>query len=188
MRYIGLDLSTVSSGYSVFENDKLIEYGAIVPKDTDVMNRIEEVTIKIENIITAHMPDKVIIEDTFYGANYLTTKLLNRLAGAVYYAVKTIKDVPIIFVTPTGARKVFGILPSSTKKNIVDAVNKKFDKDFELKENDVTDAIVLGWYGWYQDNNPNEFLKKTEKDFFTQKINSKLRVGKPGQKPRRKTK
>lgn len=170
--YIGFDLSTVASGYSVFSsNEKLMESGVIVPSASDVTTRIREIATKTKAVISnvRCKTDKieVIIEDVYYGSNYLTTKILNRLAGAVIMtAMDLIPASSIIFVTPTGARKSMGILPKSTKAQVVKEVNKKFGLDLKLKDNDEADGIVLGFYGVWKDKNPEMSFTEQSKKFF----------------------
>ena len=175
-KYLGLDLSTVSTGYAVFNEQLLVESGKIVPPEgMSVMARIVYTAGKVRTICTTHKPDKVIIEDVFYGSNYLTTKLLNRLAGAVYSTIYTysgdLYPLPNIeFVTPTSARKYFGLLPASKKRHIVEAVNRKFGLSLKIKDNDEADAIVTGYYGYILDHQPDETYKKESQKFFKTKV------------------
>lgn len=181
MKIIGLDLSTVSSGYSVFNDDKLIESGKVVPPSSlDTMARIVYTVDKLKKIVDAHVPNKVIIEDTYYGSNYEVTKILNRLAGAVMFMCherKEIHSIPkpasrnfVEFVKPSSARKYFGLLPASKKRHIVEAVNRKFNKEFLVKDNDEADAIITGYYGYIADHKPDEAFKKEAQKFFKTKV------------------
>ena len=181
MKYLGLDLSTVSTGYAIFEDDKLKESGKIVPPTSlDTTARIVYTVDKIKNIVDAHVPNKVIIEDTYYGSNYEVTKILNRLAGGVMYMLYSnyltkiahdiIRSDFVEFVKPSSARKYFGLLPASKKRHIVKAVNKKFGLDFKVKDNDESDAIVMGYYGYILDHKPDEVFKKDAQKFFKTKV------------------
>jgi len=172
MRYIGLDLSTRSTGYSVFTGCRLDEYGAIVPPESmNVMDRIYYIADRVRNVLNKHNPDMVVIEDVFYDSNYLTTKILNRLAGSVVFMIKDDTGlVTVDFVMPTEARKCFGLLPKSNKKNVVDAVNGKFGLHLQSTEHDVADAVVIGYSGYYKDHNPTALYSKTEKEFYTTRV------------------
>ena len=174
MIYLGLDLSTVSTGYAIFEDDKLKESGKIIPPSSlDTMSRIVYTVDKIKNVVDAHIPNKVIIEGTYYGGNYETTKVLNWLAGGVVFMLCT-HDIAwdnfVQFVKPSSARKYFGLLPASKKRHIVEAVNVKFSKEFKLKDNDECDAIVTGYYGYVLDHTPDEMFKKDAQKFFKTKV------------------
>ena len=48
---IALDESTVSTGYSVFKDEKLIDYGAITQKSKNVLERISNMVQEIEGLI-----------------------------------------------------------------------------------------------------------------------------------------
>lgn len=70
MKIIGLDLSTHCTGYSIFENGKLIKYGQIKPKITlTTYQKIEYITrefiniFKNENLENTHF----VIEDIYLG-------------------------------------------------------------------------------------------------------------------------
>lgn len=180
MRYLGLDLSTVSTGYAIFEDDELKESGKIAPPSSlDTMDRIVYTILKIQKVIDNIFPDKILIEDTYYGSNYEVTKVLNRLAGGVVFMILTHKnrDLKVItnenfvtFVKPSSARKYFGLLPKTTKRLIVEAVNLKLGLELKLKDNDISDAIVTGYYGWIKDHEPNEEFKKESQKFFKTKV------------------
>jgi Holliday junction resolvasome RuvABC endonuclease subunit len=194
MIYMGLDLSTVSTGFSVFNNKLLIEYGKMASDLPDTLDRIIEITKRLEKIVDRHQPEVVTIEDVFYGSNYLTTKMLNRMAGAVYFMLKyprlyrpeyPTKEIRIRFAMPTDARKCFGLLPKSTKITVIDAVNSTFGLTLTKKDDDIADGIVLGYAGIYKDAHANEIFKESEQKFFKTKIRGMKTPNIKGLKPRR---
>jgi len=168
--YIGLDLSTVSTGWSVFKDGKLSQSGVIRPKNADVMTRIVEIADRLSKVVANVQAEgyEVVIEDTFYKKNYKTTVVLNRLGGAVFYMLMSTPDIrpKIGFVTATGARKRFGLLPTSSKKNIIDAVNARLGLNLADVDDDEADAIVLGCYGVLTEMDPSASFDKTSNDFF----------------------
>lgn len=171
MKYVGLDLSTVATGYSVFNNSLLLESGAIAASDSRVNDRMLEIVGRLEKVIRNAQPDKVVIEDVFYGSNYLTTKILNRLAGAVLMMLHTYNPAIVVeFVMPTAARQSLGILPKSKKSHIVAAVNDKFGKSLKLKDNDEADAIVVGYYGFWSDTTPSKKFEKSTNSFYSKGV------------------
>ena len=50
MRTLALDLSTKSSGWSVFNNKGLEAHGCITASSTDVISRIYKITEEVKNI------------------------------------------------------------------------------------------------------------------------------------------
>jgi Holliday junction resolvasome RuvABC endonuclease subunit len=194
MIYMGLDLSTVSTGFSVFNNKLLIEYGKMASDLPDTLDRIIEITKRLEKVVDRHQPEVVTIEDVFYGSNYLTTKMLNRMAGAVYFMLKyprlyrpeyPTKEIRIRFAMPTDARKCFGLLPKSNKITVIDAVNNVFGLTLTKKDDDIADGIVLGYAGVYKDAHANEIFKESEQKFFKTKIRGMKTPNIKGLKPRR---
>ena len=195
MIYLGLDLSTVSTGYSVFNDYALIEWGKVVPKTADTLERIVEITEALEKIVSQHLPEVIVVEDVYYGSNYLVTKMLNRLAGAVLFMLRQTKSKvvnyhkqEVIFAMPTDARKCFGLLPKSTKANIVSAVNAKYKLSLGKKDDDIADGIVLGYAAVYKNTNPNALYKSSEQKFFKTQVRGMKTPPIKGMKPRRKKK
>lgn len=175
MRYLGLDLSTVSTGWAVFDDDKLVNYGKICPSASMApIEKMRFIANEIGYTVGKHVPNKVIIEDVFYGKCFLTTKVLNRLAGAVVYSIlESGIRVEVGFVMPTAARKYMGLLSKSpeekkkpSKSLIVRAVNAKFGTNFRLADNDMADAAVIGYYGYREDHEPDLSFKKTDQKFY----------------------
>lgn len=62
-RVLALDQATKTSGWSVFDNDKLIKYGSFTVNNKDVDYRIEEIKNYLINMINFWQPDEIILED-----------------------------------------------------------------------------------------------------------------------------
>ena len=63
MKILSLDLSTKSSGWAVFENDNLIDYGCITSSSTDLIKRIQIMTNGIKEILEKYEINKIIAEE-----------------------------------------------------------------------------------------------------------------------------
>lgn len=174
MKYLGLDLSTVSTGYAILEDSNLVESGQIQPDESmDTMARIIYTCNKLIHVLQTHQPDKVIIEDTYYGRNAEVFKMLSRLGGCVYYALSfhSLKTgMPIEFVKTTQARKSMGMLSKSNKKLVIAYVNSKFNLSLTYKDNDEADAIVTAYCGFYKSTQPDEVYKKSQQEFYKTKV------------------
>ena len=55
MKILALDLSTKSTGYAVYDDNKLIEYGCITASSTDFINRIQKIIQELENLTNAKL-------------------------------------------------------------------------------------------------------------------------------------
>ena len=92
MRVLGIDPSVQSTGYGVIEYDgsdyAIMEYGAIKPpRRLPFLHKINMIRNRLEEIILAHEPDEVSIENPFYAQNVKTAITLGQVRGAVLVAV-----------------------------------------------------------------------------------------------------
>ena len=60
---LGLDCSTTSTGWSIFDNKGLAAYGLIKPDGNDWRERLVHQAPLLKNIIEKYHPTKMIIED-----------------------------------------------------------------------------------------------------------------------------
>lgn len=139
MKYIGIDGSTACTGYSIFEDKKLIKFGQIKPKTTlTTTEKIEYIVrefVKIFKEIDVSNT-KFIIEDiylgTFFGKNQvLGFANLGRISGAIMAGIflelnKSAKD--IILIKAISARPLVGLKGNCQKAEVQVWVLKKFLK------------------------------------------------------------
>lgn len=79
---LGLDLSSVNSGYSVIDGESLVDYGSIIPKSS--MNHSEKLDFihyHIQELCKKHKITIFAIEDQHLRFNVDTLKLLSRICG-----------------------------------------------------------------------------------------------------------
>ena len=171
MKVLGLDISSVSTGWAVLETPlKLIDYGLITcDVDLNLGQKLSKFDSDLNAILERH-PDVswVGIEDT-YNNNTVTMKTLSKFAGVAIkclqnslgvgttYSDSTIDkalnrrkgkpDGGIFLITPTSVNKLIGLVHrldrEERKTAIVEKVNTTFKLGFTLAENDVTDAIAV---------------------------------------------
>ena len=153
MKNIGLDLSTACSGYSIFENGKLINYGQIKPKTTlSTIGKIEYIVKEFVNIFEKEdLTDaRFTIEDIFLGHfagknQVLGFAGLGRISGAIMAALfldlqKSEKDV--ILIKAISARPKVGLKGNCQKAEVqVWVLDKFFNKDV-TEYNALIDAVI----------------------------------------------
>lgn len=83
MKIIALDISTTSTGISIYENEELQNCFAICPVGKLMRDRFEPMARSLMNVIEREQPDVIGIEDTFMGVDADTNKFLTRLQGGV---------------------------------------------------------------------------------------------------------
>lgn len=149
-KILGLDISSVSTGYCIFNNGRLIKssIGTITPSaKLSYGERLKYFADELTSLLNRHKPDKIIIEDIYRGRNITTFKTLAMFRGVCFFIVYAIAKKNPICIMPTAARKLIGI--GVTKEDGFKFAVEKYGLkkyDFEL-DNDKTDAIILGLAG-----------------------------------------
>ena len=133
--HLALDLSLKCSGWAKFSKDgRLIDRGRISPSpDLDNCMKIHYITTKIRDLFVG--VEYLVIEDLFYGKNFLSVKWLARLSGAVATAWVDYKYTIPKFYTASQARKLAGVNGRSHKAEVqIFILTKyKFAKPKKLK-------------------------------------------------------
>ncbi len=89
-RTIGIDGSTTKTGWSVYDDEILIDHGCIdMHTNKDSKSRRMEMLTAIENLLDWYSPDYIIIEETYIAENPASLKVLEKLlAGVEIYAYR----------------------------------------------------------------------------------------------------
>lgn len=111
---LGLDMSTLSSGYSVFNcKKKLVDYG-VWKQDKKVLWRDRCINMgnELSKLIDVCSPSLIYCEDTILsgecGGNVQTVKMLSVLQGIVL-GVSNVHGVEIEFLMPSAWRRDLGV-------------------------------------------------------------------------------
>ncbi len=95
MRVLGIDCGTEYTGYGVVElskSDRLvcITSGAIKVSSRDPMPvRLSRISVRLQELIAEHHPDRVAIEDVFYAVNVKSALKLGQVRGVAMLAAAT---------------------------------------------------------------------------------------------------
>lgn len=168
MKTLGLDMSTRSTGYAVFENDKLVDYGIIKNSEKDWRLRVIAMGWEIGQLMKNVKPNVVVCEDVFvsgkHGKGNNNSSVMIKLSVLQGFVLGLFSDrnQKYEYVTPTkwrsklegvfsGKRK--GTTRPELKANTVAYVNKNFgldlfyDKERSVVKNqdDIADAIGIAY-------------------------------------------
>lgn len=144
VNYLGLDPSSLSSGWAVVNNkEELVDYGVIKGR-TDDPKSFVKLFDEIESIIKEHDIKGMYIEDTFFSMNIATLKKIVRPSGIFLYMIGKY-DLEHNFTMPKSWRKTAFGDGNTTKKDTYKLINERFDLGFTSfnKYNDITDAIGI---------------------------------------------
>lgn len=166
MNILGLDASTKSSGWAVYEDMKLKTYGCITSSSTDLFKRIHKMVDEINVIIKEHNIQKIILEevrpeDMGGRSNLATHKALLYLQGAIAMMVHdNYPKVTIEYLYPSEWRKCCNI---KTGRGIVRETVKQRDIRFVQEtfgitvNDDIADGIGLGYAYLHPSTQKEEF-------------------------------
>lgn len=145
MNILGLDMSSQKSGYSLFRDKKLVDYGMWEldsSKEHDWRTRIAFMADCVSKYCRSHFIDTIYVEDVPpILENTQTIKVLSALQGMLI-TIATQQDIEIEFVPVKTWKQKIGINLVSSKEN--NACKKR------IKDNFGTDAQkklnkVKGW-------------------------------------------
>ena len=158
---ISLDLSTKSSGYAVFIDNKLAGYGLIKSDKEDWRERLYEMGSQLGNIFDIYKPNKIYIEDVPLNprGGIKTAVMLGAVQGMVY-GIGASRGIQMEFILPSVWRSPLGLFDGSRKgtqrdelkRKSVEKANELFKLDLIYKspaskfnQDDMSDAILLGY-------------------------------------------
>jgi crossover junction endodeoxyribonuclease RuvC len=109
MKIMGIDISSKSTGWSLIEGDKLLEYGKIEPsKKMSLGQKLCLFGNEISKIIARHKPNEIAIEDVVQVSSVSVTKILSRFNGvAIIEAYKYLQRDPPLYA-PSEWKKMLG--------------------------------------------------------------------------------
>ena len=83
MKLLALDQSSKISGYAIYDDEKLIDYGKFSFDDPDLGIRLRKIKNKIRQLITDNNIEQVVFEDIQMQENVETFKILAMVLGVI---------------------------------------------------------------------------------------------------------
>lgn len=151
MNILSIDASTKHSGWAIFKDEKLQNYGDIKASSTDLVKRIYKMVNELKTIISENSINKIILEEVRpedNSQNIKTHKALMYLQAAIVFMVHdNYPNIKIEYLYPSEWRKACGIKTGSgvrresLKPKDIAFVKKIYDLDVN---DDIADAIGIG--------------------------------------------
>lgn len=147
MILLAIDPSTTSTGWAMFEDDKLVRKGCIKGSGGTPIERAANVARGIEDKINLYHPTHIISEYPHKGGPGMKSKtitILFHLCGAIH-GLAIAYDLDVEFIEPI---KWKGNIPKKIHQpRIIKRVKKRYDIDISEENNDVIDAVGIGdWF------------------------------------------
>mgnify|MGYP000459412382 CR=1 FL=1 len=169
MKILAIDQASKISGWSVFENGELIEYGKVTFNDDDFILRVSKLRSWLNEFIDDNSIEKVILEDiqlqidkesqqVVYGeGNIVNVQTFKKLAGlqAVLHELCVEKGIPVEIYHSSAWKSTCGIVGSHRQEQKRSA-QLYIQNKYNVKViQDIADAICLGEHAC----NPKEKAK-----------------------------
>ena len=162
MVVVGLDLSTTSTGFSVYRDGELINHGRFRSDKKNAFDRIDEIYHMVGDLFKAYDIDVVFVEDVPLSSamNKRICELLLLLQGTIYsHCINN--DCAFYQMEPSEWRRLAGVKPEKPrrefqKKAAIELVNElhglnfswiddKYDKT--TGDSDEAEGILIGLAG-----------------------------------------
>lgn len=158
---LGLDASSASTGFSIFDNKGLAAYGIIKPDGNDWRERLVHQAPQLKEIIEKYHPTQIIMEDVpLNGKGGLKILVVLGAVQGMILGLASSYGIPIKFVTPNEWRSKVGLFTGNRddtkrdemKKKSVEFVNQEFglklkwiSKSSKFNEDDISDSILIAY-------------------------------------------
>lgn len=143
--YMGVDPSTLSTGYAVLDqNGELVDYGVFNPsKDLPMHERLRIQYNGLQEVIDKWNIVCMLCEDQHSRKNIDTLKKLSQTRGIVMLAAAQ-NCIEFLLATPSHWRKIYLGDGKATKKDCVLKVNEQYGLKLKMAQNDIAEAIGIG--------------------------------------------
>jgi len=146
MRVISFDQSTNKTGYSVFDNENLINHGVLDFSEIENSDeRIFKLKTEANNLIKNQKAEIVAIEQIQYQGNLQGYKPLAELLGVMKNNLYE-QELLYFIIEPSKWKSTCGVKGKKRvdqKANAQNFVKEQFDID---ASEDEADAICIGWH------------------------------------------
>lgn len=147
MILLALDQSSITTGYAVFNDNTLINYGKFTVEGSIIGDRLMKIKIKIKELIDSYNPEIIIFEDIQLQDNVQnnvqTFKVLAHVQGILHEMFTQLK-IPykcILSGTWKSSLNIKGQTRKEQKKNAQKYVEDNYNI---IASEDIADAICLG--------------------------------------------
>lgn len=177
-KILSLDASTSSTGWAIFEGEKLTKYGVLKPTmSLDWTIRIKDEFAFLDELIKNTQVDKIVAECPPAKDGKLIMQKLGAIQGMIL-ALGANNAVENEFMTPTQWRSRLGNIFDGTrkgtgrpelKKKAIAVANETFGLELKYvehhpskNEDDIAEAILIGWAYIHPTERKKAFVAKSK--------------------------
>ncbi|MFW6160232.1 MAG: crossover junction endodeoxyribonuclease RuvC [Acidobacteriota bacterium] len=149
MKVLGIDPSVRATGFGIISQEektlKVLDYGVIKPSRKQLFHhKINTIRSAIEELIIAHQPDEVVIENPFYAQNIKTALTLGQVRGAALVAVAS-QNRPLFEYSPLEIKKAVTGYGQADKFQVQTMIKNLLNINDHSISLDATDALAAAY-------------------------------------------
>lgn len=149
IKLLSLDTSTRNTGYALYINGKLQNYGVLTVKSRELTDEpTDNMLLKLSGLLNEYKPDIVVLENTVVVRNARVQRDLTQILGAIRFWC--IQNGSCFYtLNPTEWRRLVKdareVLPKNRQELKAWSVKKASEYVHKpLESNDVSDAVLIG--------------------------------------------
>ena len=147
MIILGIDPGTATTGYGVIDQEKgetnLVDYGCILTSAKKSMDvRLEEISIKLAEIIKKYQPFEVAVEELFFTNNAKTAIAVGQARGVILLTAKQ-NHCAVAEYTPLQVKNAICGYGGADKKQVQKMVQLLLKLEEIPKPDDAADALAI---------------------------------------------
>jgi crossover junction endodeoxyribonuclease RuvC len=152
MRVLGIDCGTEYTGFGVvelladrFSNDRLVCVicGAIKVSPRDPMPvRLSQISVRLQELISLHQPDRVALEDVFYAVNVKSALKLGQVRGVAMLAAAS-AGLEVAEYSPLSIKSAVVGYGRAEKHQVQQMVTRLLNLDQIPEPADAADALAI---------------------------------------------
>ncbi len=148
MIVLSLDSGIERTGYAVFEKDSseysYITCGIVLTSKKDTLpTRLHSLATQLEDIISLHKPNIMIVEQLFFNTNAKTAITVAQAQGASMLTAAR-HNIPVEFLSPLTVKQVVTGDGRADKKQIQKMLEFSIKFEEKPETDDVYDAVACG--------------------------------------------
>lgn len=145
VRILGIDPGSRYTGYAIVDvagNDaRVVEHGVVkLPQKQSVMERLKLLDTALRELVAAHGPDEVVVEEVFAAHNVRSALVLGQVRGVVIVAAGA--RCPVFEYSARAVKKAVAGYGQADKQQVVQMVKALLGLT-ETPQQDAADALAL---------------------------------------------
>jgi crossover junction endodeoxyribonuclease RuvC len=146
LKVLGIDPGLTATGYSVIENNTVIETGTIRPRRKESNEKIFEICNGIQQAIERNKVSFAVLEKAFYEKNVSSLMRVSELRGALIFMLKN-NSIDLYEYTPAQIKLTTTGNGRASKEQVRFFIERIMRRSKTKASNHAIDALAIAYTG-----------------------------------------